>query len=55
MYERLKRLYKEGRIDKSALAEAVKKGLITEDQYTSIVGESYEVTTHTRPGEVQDA
>jgi len=39
MYERLKRLYKEGRITKEGLQNAVKKGLITEEQYREIVGE----------------
>ena len=55
MYERLKRLYEEGRVDKAGLVNAVDKGLITKEQYTSITGESYEVTTHTRPGENADA
>lgn len=55
MYERLRRLYEAGRIDKAALVVAVDKGLITKEQYANITGESYEVTTHTRPGENADA
>ena len=55
MFDRLKRLYEEGRIDKKGLINAVDNGLITKEQYADITGESYEVTTHTRPGENQDA
>lgn len=42
MYERIKRLYIEKRLDNYGVAEAVRKGLITESQYESITGEPYE-------------
>jgi len=39
MYERLKRLYREGKIDKTGLANAVEKGLITQEQMDQIIKE----------------
>lgn len=37
MYERLKRLYNEGRLTQEELHNAVDKGWITEEQYIEIV------------------
>ena len=37
MYERLKRLYRNGSIDKNGLEKAVKKGWITEEQMNEII------------------
>lgn len=37
MYERLKRLYHEGKIDEQGLENAVAKGWITEDQRVQII------------------
>ena len=42
MYERLKRLYKSGKLDKGGLANAVIKAWITAKQYKEITGEPYE-------------
>lgn len=41
MFERLNRLYHEGRIDKNGLLKAVEKGLISAEEYKKIVGEDY--------------
>ena len=37
MFERLKRLYQEGKITKDELHKAVDKGWITEEQYKEII------------------
>ena len=37
MYERLKRLYQQGRTTKEELYKAIGKGWITEEQYNEIV------------------
>ena len=37
MYERLKRLYKEGKIDEQGIRNAVNKGWITEEQAAEII------------------
>ena len=37
MYERLKKLYREGRLTEAALKNAVKKGWITEDEMKEII------------------
>lgn len=42
MYDRLKRLYDAGRINKKGLQKAVRNGWITEDEYQEITGEDYE-------------
>lgn len=42
MFERLKKLYEEGRMTKAGLKNAVKKGWITAEQYQEITGEQYE-------------
>lgn len=41
MYERIKRLYEEGKIDKNGVANAVKNGWITPEEYKKITGEDY--------------
>ena len=41
MYEAILNLYKHSRITKSAIAEAVRKGIITKKQYEEITGEAY--------------
>ena len=38
MYNRLKRLYDEGRIDSAALQNAVDRGWITTEEYMEITG-----------------
>lgn len=38
MYERLKRLYNEGRVTQSQLRNAINKGWITAEEYAEIVG-----------------
>lgn len=38
MYERLKRLYDEGRITQTQLRNAIDKGWITAEEYAEIVG-----------------
>ncbi|MDD6456719.1 MAG: XkdX family protein [Lachnospiraceae bacterium] len=40
-YNRLSRLYKEGRASKTMLRNAVKRGWITEEDYENIAGERY--------------
>ncbi len=40
MFERLNRLYKAGRLTEEALATAVTRGWITEDQRKQITGEN---------------
>jgi len=42
MFEKLKKLYVEGRITKAGLKNAVRKGWITAAQYQEITGEQYE-------------
>lgn len=42
MYERIKRLYEEGKLNKQGIANAVLKGWITPEQYEGITGEPYE-------------
>ena len=37
MFERLKRLYTEGKLDEAAIRNAVTKGWITEEQATEIL------------------
>lgn len=44
MYERLKRLYNEGRLTKAQLKNAITKGWITEEQYEEITGESVDAS-----------
>ena len=39
MFERLKRLYKEGKLDKTGIENAVAKGWITQEQADEITGE----------------
>lgn len=39
MFERLKRMYNEGKIGKTELQNAIAKGWITVEQYIEIVGE----------------
>jgi hypothetical protein len=51
MFERLKRLYKEGRIDEAGLEAAVKKGWITEEELILIIGENNEDETATKTAE----
>lgn len=41
MYNAILNLYKRNRITKAAVADAVKKGIITAGQYTEITGEDY--------------
>lgn len=41
MYERIKRLYEEGKLDKNGVRNAVIKGWITKEQYKEITGEPY--------------
>ena len=42
MFERLRRLYREGKIDEEALENAVVKGWITEEQKLEILSENEE-------------
>ena len=42
MFERLKRLYNEGKIDEAGLQAAVEKGWITAEQKAEIIGENKE-------------
>ena len=44
MYERLKRLYREGKIDEQGLENAVAKGWITQEQADEIMGDAQEQT-----------
>lgn len=39
MFERLKRLYEQGKIDKAGLKKAIEYGWITEEQMKEIIGE----------------
>ena len=41
MYDKLKKLYEEGKLTKAGLKNAVNKGWITAVQYTEITGEQY--------------
>lgn len=41
MFDRIKRLYDNGELSKDGIKNAVKKGLITESEYSKIVGEEY--------------
>ena len=43
MYRAILNLYKRGRITKDGVADAVKKGIITAEEYASITGEKYSV------------
>ncbi|MEH7093929.1 XkdX family protein [Neobacillus vireti] len=43
MFETLKRLYNEGRLTKEGVANAVSKGWIPPEQYTTITGDLYTV------------
>lgn len=42
MFNRIKRLYDQGKLDKNGVKNAVLRGWITEDQYKEITGEVYE-------------
>lgn len=39
MYERIKRLYEEGKLDKDGVRKAYENGLITLEEYRSITGD----------------
>ena len=41
MYNAILNLYRRNRVTKDAVADAVRKNLITADQYTEITGEEY--------------
>lgn len=41
MYEKIKKWYKQGLWTEAMVRNAVKKGIITEEQYTEITGEAY--------------
>lgn len=41
MYAAILNLYKRNRITKESVADAVKKGIITKEQYREITGEEY--------------
>ncbi|WP_141434377.1 XkdX family protein [Bacillus sp. 03113] len=41
MFETLKRLYEDERLNKVGLQNAINKGWITTEQYTEITGEPY--------------
>lgn len=41
MFERIKKWYKQGLWTKEMVKDAVKKGIITEEQYKEITGESF--------------
>ena len=41
MFEKIKKWYKQGLWTKTMVANAVKKGVITADQYKLITGEDY--------------
>lgn len=51
MFERISRLYKLGRLNRDSLINAVKKGLITENQFFSICGVFYDEATGNKAGE----
>lgn len=42
MFEKIKRYYDDGRWSKAWVADAVKKGKITAEEYKEITGEDYE-------------
>ena len=42
MFDKLKEMYKKGKITKAGLKNAVRKGWITAEQYQEITGEQYE-------------
>lgn len=42
MFDRLKRLYDDGRINRAGLMSAVAKGWLTEDEFLEIVGNEAE-------------
>lgn len=42
MFNRIKRLYDQGKLDKNGVKNAVLRGWITEEQYKEITGEEYE-------------
>lgn len=42
MFNRVKRLYDQGKLDKNGVKNAVLRGWITEDQYKEITGEEHE-------------
>ena len=42
MYEKIKKWYKQGLWTKAMVANAVKKGVISAEQYEEITGEAYE-------------
>lgn len=44
MFERIKKYYEKGLWTKEMVYQAVKKGLITEEQYIEIVGVENEIT-----------
>lgn len=44
MYNKLKKLYDENKIDLAALSRAVNKGWITEDEYYDITGDGLSST-----------
>ena len=52
MYERLERLYNSGRLTEAALATAVDRGWITEDQRKKITGEATEEAAEAEGTEV---
>lgn len=41
MYNRIKRLYEQGKLDKNGVKNAVIRGWITPEQYEEITGEPY--------------
>jgi len=41
IYESIKRLYSQGKLSKTGMANAIELGLITAEQYAEIVGEEY--------------
>lgn len=51
MFERLKRLYENERLDNTGLINAVNKGLITEDQFFDICGVFFDEATGNKAGE----
>jgi len=42
MFDRLRRLYIEGKLTKEGLKKAVRNGIITAEEYSVITGEEYE-------------
>ncbi len=42
MYERIKKLYDNGKLDKAGVRNAVVRGWISPEQYKDITGEDYE-------------